>query len=51
MTDHEHELLHIIRTHENPEKALKIAFDLMIDFLVKREVPQDTSSVHPLESA
>ena len=51
MTDHELELLYIIRTHENPEKAFKIAFDLMIDFLAKREALQDTSSVHPLESA
>ena len=51
MTDNELELLNMIRTSENPEKALKIAFDLMIDFLVKREVLQDTSSVHPLESA
>ena len=51
MTDHELELLHIIRTSENPEKALKIAFDLMLDFLVKREAPQDTSFEHPRESA
>ena len=51
MTDNELELLNMIRTSENPEKALKIAFDLMIDFLVKLEVLQDTSSVHPLESA
>lgn len=51
MTDHELELLHIIRTSENPEKALKIAFDLMIDFLEKHEALQDTSSEHPLESA
>ena len=51
MTDNELELLYIIRTSENPENALKIAFDLMIDFLVKREAPQDTSSVHPRESA
>lgn len=51
MTDHELELLHIIRTNENPEKALKIALDLMIDFLAKREALQDTSSVRPPESA
>ena len=51
MTDNELELLYIIRTSENPEKALKIAFDLMLDFLVPPEAPQDTSSVHPLESA
>ena len=51
MTDNELELLYIIRTSENPEKALKIALDLMIDFLKPREAPQDTSSVHPRESA
>ena len=51
MTDHELELLYIIRTHENPEKALKIALDLMIDFLEKHEALQDTSSEHPRESA
>ena len=51
MTNNELELLYIIRTNENPEKALKIALDLMIDFLAKREEPQDTSFVHPRESA
>ena len=51
MTDHELELLYIIRTNENPEKALKIALDLMIDFLEKREAPPDTSSEHRQESA
>ena len=51
MTDNELELLYIIRTSENPEKTLKIAMELMIDFLKKREAPQDTSSVRPLESA
>ena len=51
MTDNERELLYIIRTSENPEETLKIALDLMVDFLVKHEAPQDTSSGHPLESA
>ena len=51
MTDHELELLYIIRTNDNPENALKIALDLMIDFLAKREAPQDTSFEHPRESA
>ena len=50
MTENELELLYIIRSNENPEKALKIALDLMIDFLEKREAPPDTSSAHPLES-
>ena len=51
MTDNELELLYIIRTSENPEKSLKIALNLMIDFLGKHEAPQDTSFEHPLESA
>ena len=51
MTDHELELLYIIRTSENPDKALKIALDLMIDFLVKPEALQDTSFEHLQESA
>ena len=51
MTDHELELLYIIRTSENPEKTLKIALDLMIDFLGKLEAPPDTSFEHPQESA
>lgn len=51
MTEHELELLYIIRTHENPEKALKIALDLMIDFLGKREALQDTFFERPPESA
>lgn len=51
MTDHELELLYIIRSHDDPEKALQIAMSLMIDFLAKREAPQDTSSEHLQESA
>ena len=51
MTDNELELLHIIRASEDPEKTLKIALDLMIDFLKKREALQDTYSGHPRESA
>ena len=51
MTDNELELLYIIRTSENPEQALKIAFELMIDFLVPHEAPPDTSFEHLEESA
>lgn len=51
MTDNELELLYIIRTSENPEKTLKTALDLMIDFLGKLGVPPDTSFEHPRESA
>ena len=51
MTENELELLYIIRTNENPEKALKIALELMIDFLEKPGELQDTSFEHPRESA
>lgn len=51
MTENELELLHIIRTSENPEKALKTALDLLIDFLAQREALRDTSFEHPPESA
>ena len=51
MTDNELELLYIIRTSENPEKALKIALDLILDFLPSVEAPQYTSLELPLESA
>lgn len=42
MTENELELLTLIRENENPEKALKIAMDLLIDFLDGREAPQYT---------
>ena len=51
MTENELELLNIIRTNENPEKALHIAMELMITFLMKLEELQDTSSEHQRESA
>ena len=51
MTDNERELLNIIRGSHNPSCAIKIAFDLMIDFLAKHGVPQGTSSAHRQESA
>lgn len=51
MTENELELLNIIRTSENPEKAIGIAIDLMIGFLTKREALRDTSSERPPESA
>ena len=44
MTKNERELLNMIRSHEDPEKALRIALDLLIIFLEKHEEPQDTSS-------
>lgn len=51
MTDNEKELLNIIREHDDPERAVGIAIELMIAFLEKRGVPQDTSFEHPRVSA
>lgn len=51
MSTNEKELLNIIREHENPKKALEIAFDLLITFLEKREAPQDTSFESPQVTA
>lgn len=50
MTDKERELLNIIRGYGNLDDAIAIAIQLMIVFSTKREVPQDTSPVHRLES-
>lgn len=50
MTENERELLNIIRGYNNLEDAIAIAIQLMVVFSTKREVPQDTSSVHHLES-
>ena len=51
MTNNEKELINIIREHDNPEQAVEIAIQLIIDFLEKHEEPQYTSSVHPPVSA
>ena len=51
MTNNELELFYIIRSHDDPEKALQIAMSLMIDFLAKREALQDTFFERPPESA
>ena len=52
MTHNENELIKLIREHDNPEQALKIALDLLINgFSEKREEPQDTSSARPRVSA
>jgi hypothetical protein len=51
MTDNEKELLYIIRNHDDPEKALQIAMNLMVDFLTKLEELRDTSFERPPESA
>lgn len=43
MTDHELELLYIIRTHDNPEKALEIAIRTITEFLEQSEPCQEPS--------
>lgn len=45
MTEHELELLYIIRTHENPEKAIEVAIQTIIDFLKQSESCQEPSVV------
>lgn len=51
MTNNESELLNIIHQHSNPEKALKISMDLMIDFLTNYGELQGTSFVPPQEAS
>jgi hypothetical protein len=51
MSDNERELLNIIRTHDDPERALDIAIELLIGFLDGREAPQCTSLAHPRATA
>ena len=51
MTENEMELIHIIRTSDDPKGALDVALKLIALFLEKREEPQDTSSEHLPESA
>lgn len=46
MSTNEKELINLIREHDDPKKALEIAFDLLLTFLDEREAPQDTSAVH-----
>lgn len=46
MTTNGKELINIIRTQDNPEKAIEIAIELLITFLDEREAPQDTSAAH-----
>jgi hypothetical protein len=51
MTTNEKELINIIRTQDNPEKAIEIAIELLITFLDEREAPQYTSAAHPRVTA
>lgn len=43
MTDYELELLHLIRTNDNPTKALEIAIHTIIEFLEQSESCQEPS--------
>ena len=51
MTDNEKELLNIIRSHDDPERAIEIAIEIMLDFLKPHEEPPDTLSARLQESA
>ena len=51
MTEHELELLHLIRTNENPEKALEIAIHTIIEFLEQSESCQEPSVACHQESS
>lgn len=37
MTDHEKELIHIIRNASDPERALETAVSIILDFLKQQE--------------
>ena len=51
MTDNEKELIKLIRENDNPQQALALAMELMIEILEKYGVPQDTSFVLPQEAS
>ena len=41
MTENEKELLHIIRTHNDPEQALEIATRIILSFVEQSESSQE----------
>ena len=45
MTDNETTLLDMIRKNDNPERALLIAIEVIVDFLSHHESSQSTLSV------
>lgn len=51
MTNNEKELLNIIHQHSNPEKALEIAINTILDFLQQHGSYQEPSAVCSQESA
>jgi hypothetical protein len=51
MTNNEHELINIIRNHNNPEQAIEIAIKVMLEFLAQDELSQEPLPVFQRESA
>lgn len=51
MTDNERELLNIIRNSNNPERALELALNIIVDFLTPPESFREPSSACPPECA
>lgn len=49
MTENETELIEMIRTHNNPEQALHIAVEVILDFLTHRESSESKFPVDSLE--
>lgn len=45
MTEYEAKLLDIIRTNDNPEQALQIAVEIILDYLNHHESSESKSSV------
>jgi hypothetical protein len=46
MTDHEKELIQLIRENDNPEKALMTATVIILDFLRQHESSEEPSAVY-----
>ena len=51
MTEHELELLYIIRTHDDPATALKVATETIISFLERPESCREPSPADVLVPA
>ena len=51
MTENEIELIHMINSHNNPEKALEIAIGIILEFLEQDESSQEQRAVSPSVSA
>lgn len=51
MKDNERELLNLIRKHDNPERALEIALNIILEFLAQDGSSQERPVVCSRESA